>query len=40
MAIPFTSRLKHAWNAFMNKDPTYNNSSALGIALAINQLKG
>ncbi len=27
MGIPFTDRLKHAWNAFMNKDPTnqYNN---------------
>lgn len=22
MEIPFSSRLKHAWNAFMNKDPT------------------
>ena len=31
MAIPFTSRLKHAWNAFMNKDPTYNNSSEVGL---------
>lgn len=24
MEISFTSRLKHAWNAFMNKDPTYS----------------
>lgn len=23
MDIPFTSRLKHAWNAFTNRDPTY-----------------
>ena len=25
MEFTFGSRLKHAWNAFMNKDPTYNN---------------
>ena len=24
MELPLTSRLKHAWNAFLNRDPTFN----------------
>ena len=28
MEFTFGSRLKHAWNAFMNKDPTYKNYGA------------
>ena len=24
MDIPFSTRFKHAWNAFFNRDPTYN----------------
>ena len=23
MNLSFTGRIKHAWNAFLNKDPTY-----------------
>src|SRR5574344_1708994 len=26
----FTDRLKHAWNAFTNRDPTYNRSYSFG----------
>lgn len=30
MAEKITSRLKHAWNAFMNKDPTTNKNYSIG----------
>lgn len=30
MEIPFSSRLKHAWNSFMNKDPTYYKTEYYG----------
>lgn len=32
MAEPFGTRLKHAWNAFVNRDPTANVSADVGIS--------
>ena len=31
MEIPFATRLKHAWNAFMNKDPTIQSHTDIGL---------
>lgn len=30
MAIPFNNRIKHAWNAFLNKDPTMSAHTNIG----------
>lgn len=35
MAEPITSRLKHAWNVFLNRDPTYYNSFYMGNSYSV-----
>lgn len=37
MAEPVTKRLKHAWNAFRNRDPTENEFKEIGYATSTRQ---
>lgn len=32
MELNFMTRLKHSWNAFMNRDPTYNSFRDIGMS--------
>ena len=39
MEMTFGSRLRHAWNAFFNKDPTYNSSVGRGMSYRPDRLR-